>query len=102
MASIVGAKRGVRNGIPPVHVCQSGRESALKACAGAGPWALRTMFAESAWRGLCVAFPRATALERGIPFIMRMDRFTTLAQEALAAAQAMAVSRSHAEMSPLH
>ena len=33
---------------------------------------------------------------------MRMDRFTTLAQEALAAAQAMAVSRSHAEMSPLH
>jgi ATP-dependent Clp protease ATP-binding subunit ClpB len=33
---------------------------------------------------------------------MRMDRFTTLAQEALASAQSMAVSHSHAEMSPLH
>jgi ATP-dependent Clp protease ATP-binding subunit ClpB len=33
---------------------------------------------------------------------MRMDRFTTLAQEALAGAQAMAGAKSHAEMSPLH
>ena len=33
---------------------------------------------------------------------MRMDRFTTLAQEALAAAQALAGAKSHAEMTPLH
>jgi ATP-dependent Clp protease ATP-binding subunit ClpB len=31
-----------------------------------------------------------------------MDRFTTLAQEALAAAQQLALSRSHAELTPLH
>ncbi len=33
---------------------------------------------------------------------MRMDRFTTLAQEALASAQSIAVARSHAELTPLH
>ncbi len=33
---------------------------------------------------------------------MRMDRFTTLAQEALAGAQSLAVSSSHGAMSPLH
>src|SRR5436190_14022741 len=33
---------------------------------------------------------------------MRMDRFTTLAQEALAAAQSMAIAREHAELTPLH
>src|SRR5262245_50035924 len=33
---------------------------------------------------------------------MRMDRFTTLAQEALASAQSKAVELSHAEMTPLH
>ncbi len=33
---------------------------------------------------------------------MRMDRFTTLAQEALASAQAIAVARSNAELTPLH
>src|SRR5438552_324381 len=33
---------------------------------------------------------------------MRMDRLTTLAQEALAAAQSMAMAGSHAELSPLH
>src|SRR5262249_46981340 len=34
--------------------------------------------------------------------IMRMDRLTTLAQEALANAQSMAMAHSHAELSPLH
>ncbi len=33
---------------------------------------------------------------------MRMDRFTTLAQEALAAAQSLATSRQHPELAPLH
>ncbi|MFO0827943.1 MAG: ATP-dependent chaperone ClpB [Phycisphaerales bacterium] len=33
---------------------------------------------------------------------MRMDRFTTLAQETLAAAQSAAVSAGHAELSPVH
>ncbi len=33
---------------------------------------------------------------------MRMDRFTTMAQQALADAQSMAVERSHAELGPLH
>src|SRR5688572_11115274 len=33
---------------------------------------------------------------------MRMDRFTTLAQEALAAAQSLAAGRSHPELTPLH
>jgi ATP-dependent Clp protease ATP-binding subunit ClpB len=33
---------------------------------------------------------------------MRMDRFTTLAQEALASAQGKALSASHPEMTPLH
>jgi ATP-dependent Clp protease ATP-binding subunit ClpB len=33
---------------------------------------------------------------------MRMDRFTTLAQEALAAAQALALTRQNAEITPLH
>ena len=33
---------------------------------------------------------------------MRMDRLTTLAQEILAGAQSLAMSKSHAEMSPLH
>ncbi|MHC4710308.1 MAG: Clp protease N-terminal domain-containing protein, partial [Planctomycetota bacterium] len=33
---------------------------------------------------------------------MRPDRFTTLAQEALASAQTLAVTRSHAELTPLH
>ncbi|MHC4217504.1 MAG: Clp protease N-terminal domain-containing protein, partial [Planctomycetota bacterium] len=33
---------------------------------------------------------------------MRPDRFTTLAQEALASAQALAMGKSHAELSPLH
>ena len=33
---------------------------------------------------------------------MRMDRFTTLAQQALADAQALALEKSHAELSPLH
>ncbi|MBL0921733.1 MAG: ATP-dependent chaperone ClpB [Phycisphaerales bacterium] len=33
---------------------------------------------------------------------MRMDRFTTLAQQALADAQAAAVEREHAEVGPLH
>ena len=33
---------------------------------------------------------------------MRMDRFTTTAQEALAQAQQDAAARSHAEVSPLH
>jgi ATP-dependent Clp protease ATP-binding subunit ClpB len=45
-------------------------------------------------------FPGLT--EGGLPFSMRMDRFTTLAQEALASAQTMASAKSHAEMSPLH
>ncbi|MHC4447252.1 MAG: ATP-dependent chaperone ClpB [Planctomycetota bacterium] len=33
---------------------------------------------------------------------MRMDRFTTLSQEALAAAQSLALTKSHAELAPLH
>ncbi|MCH8150833.1 MAG: ATP-dependent chaperone ClpB [Planctomycetes bacterium] len=33
---------------------------------------------------------------------MRMDRFTTLAQETLAAAQSLAITKSHAELTPLH
>ena len=33
---------------------------------------------------------------------MRMDRFTTLAQQTLAAAQSMAVERRHAALTPLH
>jgi ATP-dependent Clp protease ATP-binding subunit ClpB len=33
---------------------------------------------------------------------MRPDRFTTLAQEALASAQALAMEKSHAELTPLH
>ncbi|MCA9296264.1 MAG: ATP-dependent chaperone ClpB, partial [Phycisphaerales bacterium] len=33
---------------------------------------------------------------------MRMDRFTTLAQQTLSDAQALASSRSHAELQPLH
>jgi len=33
---------------------------------------------------------------------MRLDRLTTLAQEILAGAQSLAMSKSHAEMSPLH
>lgn len=33
---------------------------------------------------------------------MRMDRFTTLAQQVLATAQMTAVSREHAELTPLH
>ena len=33
---------------------------------------------------------------------MRMDRFTTLAQEALSAAQSAAIAGSHAELTPLH
>ena len=33
---------------------------------------------------------------------MRMDRFTTLSQEALAAAQSLAITKSHAELVPLH
>ena len=33
---------------------------------------------------------------------MRMDRFTTLAQEALAAAQLLASTRNHGELTPLH
>ena len=33
---------------------------------------------------------------------MRMDRLTTLAQEALAAAQSLAITKSHAELTPLH
>ncbi len=33
---------------------------------------------------------------------MRMDRFTTLAQQALADAQSLAVARSHAQLTPLH
>ena len=33
---------------------------------------------------------------------MQMDRFTTLAQEVLAAAQSMATGRAHAELTPLH
>ncbi|MHC4108309.1 MAG: ATP-dependent chaperone ClpB, partial [Planctomycetota bacterium] len=33
---------------------------------------------------------------------MRMDRFTTLSQEALAAAQSLAITKSHAELAPLH
>ncbi len=33
---------------------------------------------------------------------MRMDRFTTLAQEALAAAQSLATSEGHPELSPVH
>ena len=33
---------------------------------------------------------------------MRMDRFTTLAQESLAAAQSLAITKSHAELTPLH
>ncbi len=33
---------------------------------------------------------------------MRPDRFTTLAQEALASAQTLAITRSHAELTPLH
>ncbi len=33
---------------------------------------------------------------------MRMDRFTTLAQEALAGAQSLAMNKSHAELTPLH
>ena len=33
---------------------------------------------------------------------MRPDRFTTLAQEALASAQTLAVTKSHAELTPLH
>ena len=33
---------------------------------------------------------------------MRMERFTTLAQEVLAASQALAVSKHHAEITPLH
>jgi ATP-dependent Clp protease ATP-binding subunit ClpB len=33
---------------------------------------------------------------------MRMDRFTTMAQEALAGAQSLALARSHPELSPLH
>ena len=33
---------------------------------------------------------------------MRMDRFTTLAREALSSAQTTAINRSHAEMTPLH
>jgi len=33
---------------------------------------------------------------------MRPDRFTTLAQEALASAQTLAVTESHAELTPLH
>ncbi len=33
---------------------------------------------------------------------MRMDRFTTLAQEALSGAQSLAVGESHAELTPLH
>ncbi len=33
---------------------------------------------------------------------MRMDRFTTMAQQALADAQSMAVEKSHAELGPLH
>ncbi len=33
---------------------------------------------------------------------MNLDRFTTLAQQALADAQSVAVGRSHAELSPLH
>jgi ATP-dependent Clp protease ATP-binding subunit ClpB len=33
---------------------------------------------------------------------MRPDRFTTLAQEALASAQTLAITKSHAELTPLH
>jgi len=33
---------------------------------------------------------------------MRMDRFTTLAKEALSSAQTTAITRSHAEVTPLH
>ena len=33
---------------------------------------------------------------------MRMDRFTTLAQQVLANAQSMAVSAANAELTPLH
>jgi ATP-dependent Clp protease ATP-binding subunit ClpB len=33
---------------------------------------------------------------------MRPDRFTTLAQEALASAQSLAIEKSHAELTPLH
>ena len=33
---------------------------------------------------------------------MRMDRFTTLAQQTLADAQSQALSAGHAELSPLH
>jgi ATP-dependent Clp protease ATP-binding subunit ClpB len=33
---------------------------------------------------------------------MRMDRFTTLAQEAISSAQSFAVRKGHAEMTPLH
>ena len=33
---------------------------------------------------------------------MNLDRFTTLAQQALADAQSVAVGRSHAELLPLH
>src|SRR6185503_11984910 len=61
-------------------------------------------------RGICVDSCRRGGLDCPAEdlsgarrrFDMRMDRFTTLAQEALASAQSMAVSKSHAEMSPLH
>ena len=33
---------------------------------------------------------------------MRMDRFTTLAQEILSSAQSLAMGKGHAEMTPLH
>jgi len=33
---------------------------------------------------------------------MRLDRFTTLAQQALADAQSLATKRSHSEVTPLH
>ncbi len=33
---------------------------------------------------------------------MRMDRFTTLAQDALASAQSLAISKGHSELTPLH
>ncbi|MHC4416177.1 MAG: ATP-dependent chaperone ClpB [Planctomycetota bacterium] len=33
---------------------------------------------------------------------MRLDRFTTMAQEALASAQSLAITKAHAELTPLH
>ncbi len=49
-----------------------------------------------------MALPRLPAAAAGRPMNMQMDRFTTLAQEVLAAAQSAATGRSHAELTPLH